>query len=281
MAGPSVVAFLSAGRCGTQWLANALRELYPDVDVEHEPIGAQYRSRRYFRRYADPQAILDVPEVAAHAERIERSRRPYIETGWPQFAALPLLAARLPKRLRIVHLTRHPVPSALSHLAHRRAGHRRGTEADAPDATLTPTDPGVFQPYYSDSWERLTPYEKCLFLWTEVQLYGLELPGRIGRIPFLRIRAERLLAGDRRALVRLLRFLELPWSDGWEAHHRRVADRWQDYAEHGVDPLELHRHPTTVEVAAQLGYDVSGLNLGALERHYRPDLEPDPEPTRR
>ena len=61
---------------------------------------------------------MEVPEVAGHIARIGRAVRPYAETGWPLFPALPLLAARFPERLRIVHLTRHPVPSALSHLAH-------------------------------------------------------------------------------------------------------------------------------------------------------------------
>jgi hypothetical protein len=59
-----------------------LRDLYSGLHVEHEPVGALYKPRQYFRRYADPEAILDVPEVAAHLQRIERSTRPYIETGW-------------------------------------------------------------------------------------------------------------------------------------------------------------------------------------------------------
>jgi hypothetical protein len=267
-AGPIVVAFLSSGRCGTRWLASGFRELHREIDVEHEPIGALYRPRAYFRRYSDLEALLEVPEVEAHIRRIERATRPYVETGWPQFPALPLLAALLGGRLRVVHLTRHPVPSALAHVA--RGAYAGSTRIDAytRHATLGPDDPRVFQPSYGVCWDRLTPYEKCLFWWTEVHLFGLELPGRIRSVPILRVQAEDLLAGDREALERLLAFMELPWHEGWLEHSRRVVDRWQQH-DGRVDPLEVHRHPTTVELATELGYDLGTLNVGALEGHYR------------
>jgi hypothetical protein len=36
-----------------------------------------------------------------------------------------------------------------------------------------------------------------------------------------------------------------------------------------VDALEVHRHPTTVEAARRLGYDIAQLNRGELEARYR------------
>jgi hypothetical protein len=269
MAGRAVVAFLSTGRCGTDWLTRGLRELHPGLEVEHEPIGPLYKPRQYFRRYHDPESILEVPEVAAHIERINHASKPYVETGWPLFPSLPLLATRFADRLQIVHLTRHPVPSALSHLAHSTYAGSRREDSYTRFATLGPEDPAVFQPSYATCWDRLTPYEKCLFWWTEVHLFGLELPGRIGAIPYLRVQAEDLLSGDRETIERLLAFIGLPWTDGWIAHARRVEDRWLQHRG-AVDPLEVHRHPTTCELATQLGYDVGRLNLGALEAHYRP-----------
>ena len=172
MAGPPVIAFLSTGRCGTQWLTAGLRALHPEVHAEHEPLGPLYKPRRYFRRYSDPDVILDVPEVARHLERIAASGRTYVETGWPLFPALPLLAQSFPDRLPVVHLTRHPVPSALSHLARRSYAGSPRDDAYTRLATLGPEDPGVFQWYYAGTWRQLTPYEKCLFWWTEVHLFG-------------------------------------------------------------------------------------------------------------
>jgi hypothetical protein len=36
----------------------------------------------------------------------------------------------------------------------------------------------------------------------------------------------------------------------------------------------VHRHPVTVEVARELGYDVSRLDLAALEMRYRGEPNP-------
>jgi hypothetical protein len=268
------VVFLSTGRCGTQWLTAGLRELHPELDVEHEPIGPLYRPRLYFRRYADPESILSVPEVAEHVARIAGGPRPYVETGWPLFPVLPLLAQRIPERLRIVHLTRHPVPSALSHLAHSSYAGSPRDDAYTRWATLGPGDAGVFQPAYAARWERLSPYERCLFWWTEVHLFALELPRRIPEVAFLRVRAERLLAGERSEIERLLTFMGLPWRSGWLAHAERMVDRWHHHTDQDVDPLAVRRHARTVEVAGELGYDIGALDVVALEARYRgePDL---------
>lgn len=238
MGGPIVAAFVSTGRCGTRRLAAGMRAIYPGVTVAHAPIGAAYAPRRYFRRYDDPDAILAVDEVSRHIGRIGGCGRPYVETGWPLLAAIPLLAARFAERLRVVHLTRHPVPSALSHLA---AGTYAGSGRDDAYtrlATLGPRDPNVCQPEYAATWDQLSPYEKCLFWWTEVNLFGLELPGRFPGIPFLRVTSERLLAGERAELERLLAFMELPWDERWREHARRTADRWHHHADRDVDPLD-------------------------------------------
>ncbi len=269
MAAHPVVAFLSTGRCGTQWLTAGLRGLYPQLAVEHEPIGPLYKPRRYFRHYDDPESLLDQPEVAAHVERIARERRPYVETGWPLFPALPLFARRFPERLRVVHLTRHPVPSALSHLAHNSYAGSSRDDSYTRWATLGPGDPRVLQPDYAARWEELTPYEKCLFWWTEVHAYGLELPRRLEGVPFLRVQSESILGGDRRELERLLAFMELPWDERWVEHTGRVVDRWHHHTDETVEPIEVLQHSMTVEVAGQLAYDVARLDVAALQARYR------------
>src|SRR5947209_6235009 len=155
----------------------------------------------------------------------------------------------MPERLRIVHLTRHPVPSALSHLAHSSYAGSPRADAYTRWATLGPDDPGVFQPSYARRWPELTPYEKCLFWWTEVHQFALELPPRIGAVPLIRVQAERLLSGDRAELARLLQFMGLPWHEGWLDHAHRLVDRWQHHTNQDVDPLAVRRHRRTVEVA--------------------------------
>jgi hypothetical protein len=259
MSAPPIVMFLSTGRCGTQWLTAGLRELYPDIEVEHEPIGPLYAPRRYFRRYDEPEAILQVAEVRAHVERIER---------WPT------LARRVPDRLRIVHLTRHPIPTALSHLAHNSYAGSARDDAYTRLATLGPSDPNVFQPQYAELWAELTPYEKCLFWWTEVNLLGLELPERLERIPSLRVASERILRGERAELAPLLEFMQLDWNDCWLALAGRTVDRWHHHTDLYVHPEAIQRHPVSVETARALGYELDDVDIDAMRARYQG--EPDP-----
>src|SRR5947199_1228789 len=112
----TATVFLSTGRAGTQWVASVLRANYSDLAVvTHEPIAEAYRPRDFYRRYEDPEAVAAIPEVAAHLDRVCQilQSRDYIETGWPVYAAIPLVVGRFPGRARVVHLLRHPVRTAL------------------------------------------------------------------------------------------------------------------------------------------------------------------------
>ena len=126
---------------------------------------------------------------------------------------------------------------------------REGARNDAYTrlATLGPRDRERVPARVRHELERLSPYEKCLFWWTEVNMFGLELPGRFDGIPFLRINAERIVGGDRPPS---------PSCSSSSACRGRAwlglaepADRWLHPTDHEVNPLEVHRHPTTVEVA--------------------------------
>jgi len=81
-----------------------------------------------------------------------------------------------------------------------------------------------------------------------------------------------LCGGDRAAIAQLLEFIGLPWREAW-VDHAASTDRWCHPTDLEVNPLEVHRH--RVEVARRLGYELSGLNLGALLARY--DGERNPE----
>ena len=254
-----IVLFVSTGRCGTQWLASNLGRLYGEVaDVTHEPIGPHYRPRSYFRCYDDPKAMLREPEIAAHVERVSEvtRHRAYIETGWPLFAAVPLFLQRYGGRVALVHLTRHPVPSSLSHMAHQCYGNSPRDDDYTRLAALDPFCPRVFQRDYQARWERLTPYEKCLFWWTEVHLFADELRRLYPDVPYLRVRSESLLGGDDSELRGLIDFIGLPWNDALAAESRARIDRWNHQTDIDFEWRRIHEHPRALEVSAALGYDL-------------------------
>jgi hypothetical protein len=261
---------LSSGRCGTQWLTQTIADVYGDtVRVEHEPVGPLYSPRRFFRAYADPAAVLAVPEVRAHVERVAATTQPpYVETGWPLFAALPLYASMFGSELRVIHLTRHPVPSALSHLAHSSYAGSPRDDAYTRLATLGPSDARVFQPDYAARWDELTPYEKCLFWVTEVGMFGLEFEERFPEVPFLRIKSERMLGGDPETLRALVNHIGLGWDARWVGRTNERVDRWNHRTDLDVDPLAIERHPAALATASRLGYSGTDLDLEALRERY-------------
>ncbi|HEV2757553.1 MAG TPA: hypothetical protein VG318_17450 [Actinomycetota bacterium] len=259
-----VTLFLSTGRCGTQWLAHNLSEFYQGkVWVTHEPIGPHYRPRELLRA---PEAT-PAPEVTAHLDEVAQALegRDYVETGWPLFAAIPLFVRRFPGRVRVVHLTRHPVRAALSHMVHQcYAGSPRADDYTRL-AALGPEDPGVLQRAYAERWGALTPFEKCLYWCTEVHLYAREIEGAV---PVLRLRAEDVLAGDEVALRRLCDFAGLPYEPQLTERSRRRVDAWHHRTRLDLDWRRVFEHPAALEVVEWLGYGFEELDDEELRERY-------------
>ncbi|HTL97708.1 MAG TPA: hypothetical protein VL181_02785 [Holophagaceae bacterium] len=243
---------LSTGRCGTQWLAWHLSRLMgPDARVEHEPLHLAYQPRRLLGA-SDPSALgpESAEPVLRHVASIEAQleRGPYVETGHPSWSALPYLAERLRGRLRVVHLPRHPLPTALSwttHMAYQPPLLPHLQEK----VLLSPFDAGVAFPEYQASWGSLTPFEKCLYYWAEVQAFALRQQRALG-LPWLRLPYEALFEGG--GLDDLHAFLRLPVLADDDRAER--VDAHQHPAPGVPDFSLIARHPRVLEVAAELGY---------------------------
>lgn len=267
-----LVLFLSTGRCGTQWLATNLADVYADLaDVTHEPIGPAYRCREFFRAPGRLAEMAAVPEIAAHLDAVDATlaRTTYIETGWPLFSAIPLFAQRFGEQLRIVHLTRHPVPTAISHMVHKTYAGSPRVDGYTQLAALDPFCPGVFHPDAAADWPELTPYEKTLFWWTEVHRYAEELQQRHPEIPFHRVRAEDVLRGDPDALGQLCAFMGLPWRPELARRTTQRVDEWHHRTDSDFDWSKVLDHPETVRTARRLGYEVDGVDERALAARYK------------
>lgn len=183
--------FLSTGRCGTQWCAAALRRSFGDlVLAAHEPLGFAYESRDLMA--GTPIEELETAGlVNQHIAQIEAvlagergcERKDYIETGWPSYGAIPLLAERLEGRIRLVHLTRHPVTTASSLATHGIYDRRRIDILRS--ALRTPFDPNISVNLgvTRAQWEAMPIFEKCLFHWGELNKNALDLKSRYPLVP--------------------------------------------------------------------------------------------------
>jgi hypothetical protein len=260
---------LSTGRSGTQWLAAALEKFYPDVtSATHEPVGVLYHPRRFLRTRGVMHEMPQIPGVREHIVRIQKLalEKPYIETGWPCFAAVPFLAQVFGKNLRLIHIVRHPVKAALSMQTH--GYYQGGEDTRSQLAQLTPFDPGILQSNYARSWEKMTPYEKCLFHWTEINLYAEELFRAYPEVPQLRILSEDLFSPECSGLKKLLEFLSLPLRSEICAFARTRVDRFRMKTSLNVDWEAVFRHPETVALAGRLGYRFDELDTRALRSRY-------------
>ena len=259
---------LSTGRCGTQWLAEVLGEIYADrLRVGHEPLHDGYCARRMLG-VGDPNALAEkrARPIQEHLDGVEKTlaTRSYFETGHPVWSSLPYITRRLAGRVRIVHLTRHPVPTAYSWVTHGLYVPPMLPHLPAKEF-LTPFDEGVRFPEYREVWATLTPWEKCLYYWAEVQAHGLACE-TVLNVPWLRISYEALFAGD--GLRRLVDFLELPVRDGLAPARARPVDQHRFLLSQWAEPGVLKRHARFVEVAERLGYSWADFDEEALRQRY-------------
>jgi len=300
--GPNVVFFISTGRCGTQWLASTLSKFYDDVAVvTHEPLGPHYEPSTFFRHF---ELGLDelrerISPLREHLENIQRvvdqDKLTYIEVGWPIYGVLPSILNHFAKtigedRIRLVHLVRNPVDTALS-FCNGKWYEKEGEEVTKDDEgraavlikymkvhQLNPYKDNVFHKQeYQARWSSMDALEKCLFLWLEVNRYAQEVFERFPHIAHHRVRFEDLVNGENNensALHTLSRFLDLPQREHIERAADTRVDTWKTRfgnaleesaqsqqqnsrrdkvsAEHLYSVLDSH--PKVVELARSFGY---------------------------
>lgn len=261
---PYATFILSTGRCGTQWIARSLERAYADlIDVKHEPLHNEYDPRRMLSLSVDAAARLP-DAVVAHIEGLARLERPYLECGHPCWSAIPYLLRRFPDRTRVIHLTRHPVPTCLSWLTQSAYEPPLLLHLEE-KLLLSPSDAGVRFGGYQERWDGLSPYEKCLYYWSEVNALGIDTHEET-QAPWLVLKYEDLFHGD--GLEDLLDFLDLPARPGIFEDRAALDDDHRFVTMPGHDWRAIRRHPQAVAIAEQLGYDVFEVDEAALFRRY-------------
>jgi len=186
----------STGRCATQALARYFAANLGDrAVVEHEPLRARWTPRIALRHPDLPSLRRKLPEVDRHLDRIARTLadgRDYVETGWPAFAWFPYLKSFLGEDFRWAHLVRNPFYVAGSMATHDYYNVNRVDPEFAGLAHLVPTDHGVSCNDLALEWHRLSQFEKCLYLWLEINRFARELSQSASLAPILVARYEDL-----------------------------------------------------------------------------------------
>ena len=179
---------------------------------------------------------------------------------------MPFFADRFRGRVRIIHLTRHPVPSCYSWLTHG-AFQTPLLPHIQPKILLTPFDEGIRFREYQATWDGLSPFEKCLFYWSEVHAFAIDLRSRLDT-PWLTLRYEDLFYGD--GLARLLEFLDLPRRPSILGQRSEVVDAFRYLSPVWDDWRIIKEHPRAMAIAQELGYDLEEIDEVALRSRYLP-----------
>lgn len=182
--------------------------------------------RKKFLRAEEIRPVQLPPKVIDHFEfvRTVLKDKHYIETGWPWYSMAPILTRELtPHIVKIVHIVRHPVRVALSPTSHRVY------DSDHPyfsEAAIDPFDPGVVQKHLGKAWDSMTKYEKCIFWWTEINLYAEEIK-RTYSPEVLLIRFENLFATEGTALTSLSKFMSFDYMPSIEDARKIRIDNFR------------------------------------------------------
>jgi hypothetical protein len=265
--------FITSARSGTQWQCHTLRTIYADLlAVEHEPVGYAYSPKRYLRNPAAGAELRRNPAVRQHLDDIHRTlkTKSYVEVGFPAFAAAPLLWEEFGEQLRLVQLVRHPIRVAASIVTHRwfEPGYRADIQADI---ALAPSDPGALLRHYEARWAGMSAFEKALFYWTEVHLYGLEVQEKFLPVPFLRIKLESLLT-EANSRAQMARFLGLPYRPAWNDAPGHQVDAYYRQTSSRIDSQGIRSLPEAADLATRFGYDIEAIATSEIRQRYQRSL---------
>lgn len=259
----AAVFVLSTGRCGTQWLARFFEmNLGPAATVTHEPLHSAWASREMLAAKTPDRLDGELREpIEEHLQFIREvlGDRMYIECGHPLWSAVPYLIDAFSPDVRIIHLVRHPVPTAWSWLTHR-AYCRPLMPHLSEKVLLSPFDEGVQFPQYRERWTSMSPYEKALYYWLEVNALGRR---ERHRSKWLTVRFEDVFGAEEQR--RVLSFLGREVPDPVSPGH---VDELRAIIEFEIDPGEVSRHAEVLRLAVELGFDPLQFDAGQLRCRY-------------
>jgi hypothetical protein len=240
---------LSTGRCGTQWLAETLPHWSSHFVVQHEPIHFQYRPDL---NHPDSPLKHNAERLSSHLDFIRKQIHQgytYIETGFPCWRHLGWFKAELGK-VKVIHIHRDPLESVVSLL-----------KLNAFIPAVLPHLPvkNLYQPGYSQDllssqqelWPLLSPAEKNLWYWAEVQHQARQYQQNWPKSDWLSLRFSALFSPQ--SQQQLAAFLGVKGEPYWPAQQKVDQFGLAALPQQLQFPL-LGQSGAIIQLAKQLGY---------------------------
>lgn len=256
--------FLSTGRCGTQWMTDYLsKSLIGKARVWHEPLQSEYNSRHNITT----TSIDNLPlEVQSHLENIDKmlAYSSYFECGHPSWGCIPALINHFGKSIKIIQIVRHPIPTAMSWLTHSAyvpplLPHLKEKVLIAPD------DSGVNYPHIKDQWANMSPFDKCIYYWMEINTFG-KVWQASQNVPWLTIKFEEMFSQD--GLQELHDFIELEHNSMNPEFFNKSVDQFKYITNEEVNFDAVQHNSNLKALCDHYGYNITDIQLDELQQRY-------------
>lgn len=275
----SLVLCLSAGRSGTQWLAKIIEECCSrDVVVTHEPISYNYMPKLTLRGKMFESVYRECKILRDHLEYIDdllSSGKNYVELGWPIFSWIPFFVEKYKTRVRLIHLTRHPVYYACSHATHNYYRPEVRSDGYVKYAQLDPYDLGVKHKEYRDIWNGLTVYEKCLYQWLEIHDYALDLHEHYPDVKYVLVKMEDMIKMESSSIQAIADITGIERQRIQSSSIAKVVvDKFRGKTRIGWNLKCIHNHGEVIRMANLLGYKVDNFDIKQIFWRYEANEKP-------
>lgn len=276
----------TVGRCGTQFLNEALNNIYKkDIISIHEPEfswSIECSPKKFYRFYKNLNGqkidVRDFLEGSPATFKIVKGineilkEKSIVIHGWTMYGILPFLMQYFQDKVKVIHLCRHPITNALSLRSHklyqekqiRNNPHRTGFLKE--HMIPFPEEPGFFVK------NNINIFGKYLYMWTEINKHILSLNNET--VPWMRLRYEDIFDLDKNHSfkAKYLSFLGLPVTENfinlfekrYDRFNLKIADKEIDI-ESEISQVDVVSGCT--DVMKELNYSLD-LNIENLYNRY-------------
>ena len=267
-----IVLTISTGRCGTTFLDRTFKSNFSNKKnwISHEYLRQNITNvglyhRCYSSELQDEMANKEIKELIENWTEVSRTG-PVVDFGWTMRSLVPYLYDEIGTQLKVLYIHRHPIAVAASF---KLIGSY--SIYNSPEWTITPSHPRALYPEFEKRWSAMTAFEKCLYLWLEVNAYALEIKEKYPKIEFLEVKSEALFTSNV-ALEDIARFTEFYKEgqdikpsidknprDQFSLERRPIKNEWLNY----------ERHPEVISFAKELGYNMDKNEIAKFIHKYQ------------
>ena len=262
---------VSPGRSGTRFLYSTFLENFSDKGyVSHELLHPNVAKPAVFHRGYDKSTQIEMlrdPRILDLTRFwLQQAKQgPVVDFGFTMSSLIPAFYEKFGEQLRILVLHRHPISVAASFAIR---GHY--TQDKSPAWAISPMHARVLYPQFKKHWDSLSRFEKCLFRWLEVTMYGLELSNIFPDVPYLIMPSDRIFKSDE-ALREVADFLGFPTTQQIKRSQDKNISEIQ-YLERWPVESEWRgykKFPELIELAERLGYNMEENYVAEIIRRYQ------------